>query len=171
MQISAIMDTVLLDESLSSASHEGGFSTGIASPTVPGSTVTSPVSYSSASPYTRSPARRLSPRVQTSGAQSAITTSYVSSDGRPVAFSPKQQTELLLAKSKITYLETELITLRRAAKRARIEEEGREADKTKSTSLNAERVHMVGGRQFFNPLAPMHPVCIMSRRNVCNQTS
>ena len=141
--------TVLLDDSLSSASHEGIFSTGIDSPTAPGSTLASPVSHSSLSCRSTSPAHRLSPHVRTIRGQSTITTSYVSSDGQPVASSPKQQTELLLAKSKITYLETELLSLRRAAKRARIEEEGRELDKTKSSSLNAERVHSVSGANIY----------------------
>eukprot|EP00731_Ephydatia_muelleri_P028510 Em0020g154a len=116
------------------------------SPTVPGSTATSPASYSSISRYTGSPTPRQSPYVYTSGGQPAATASspsYVSSDVRRVASSPKYQAELLVAKSKVTYLEAELLSLRRAAKRARTEEEGREFDKTKSSSLNAERVHML----------------------------
>lgn len=139
-------DAVLLDESLSSEPQDVVSSTEADSPTVPGSTATSPASYSSISRYTGSPTPRQSPYVYTSGGQPAATASspsYVSSDVRRVASSPKYQAELLVAKSKVTYLEAELLSLRRAAKRARTEEEGREFDKTKSSSLNAERVHMV----------------------------
>eukprot|EP00731_Ephydatia_muelleri_P028521 Em0020g165a len=139
-------DAVLLDESLSSEPQDVVSSTEADSPTVPGSTATSPASYSSISRYTGSPTPRQSPYVYTSGGQPAATASspsYVSSDVRRVASSPKYQAELLVAKSKVTYLEAELLSLRRAAKRARTEEEGREFDKTKSSSLNAERVHML----------------------------
>lgn len=141
-------DAVLLDESLSSDPQDVVSSTEADSPTAPGSTATSPASYSR---YSGSPICGLSPYVYAHGGQRTATASspsYVSPDVRHVTSSPKYQTELLVAKSKVTYLETELLSLRRAAKRARTEEEGRESDKTKSSSLNAERVHMVGGRQF-----------------------
>lgn len=131
-------DAVLLDESLSSELQEEVSSTEPESMRTPGSNHTSPISHSSASFYSTSPTHRLSPYTHTGGTQPVLT-----ADGRSVASSPKYQTELLLAKSKITYLETELLSLRRAAKRARIEEEVRESDKTKFTSLNAERAHML----------------------------
>lgn len=54
---------------------------------------------------------------------------------------PRQEAELIQARTKIVQLETDILTLRRAAKRARIEEEERED--SLSTAQQRDRVYKV----------------------------
>ena len=62
---------------------------------------------------------------------------------KPRVLEPHTRAELVIAQCKISQLESEVVSLRRREKRARVEEEGEKEEGKAETSMKFEQLHMV----------------------------